>query len=292
MDAAAMASLCALLAHGAVGQSLPTGLHCRVLRAPRTGIPTAQAPYSATRMTGPNMAAVATQLANRSARDGIARVVFAEAGNQGDSGLAGVVYTILNRLDDGRWGASVDDVLDAPHQFEPVMRAGGDWRNLHPVSEAQQARVDTIINLALEGRLPDLTNGARFFQNPRIVANRAEVGQVSPSLVNFGGSPASAVIGAHSFYVEAGRGGTRPSGVAPSPSARSERSDEALRSAGGAIFVSENVASAHGRSSAAKAPADDRISGPLAASEDASFTVTAPPRGAMFVITTRPGGEE
>ena len=31
-------------------------------------------------------------------RDAIARVAYAEAGNQGDSGLAGVVYTILNRL--------------------------------------------------------------------------------------------------------------------------------------------------------------------------------------------------
>ena len=58
------------------------------------------------------------------------------------------------------------------------MRAGGDWRNLPAVSAAAQARVDTILNLALEGRLPDLTGGARFFQNPAIVASRARAGSV------------------------------------------------------------------------------------------------------------------
>ena len=48
-------------------------------------------------------------------RDAIARVAYAEAGNQGDSGLAGVVYTILNRLVDGSFGDGLDRVLDAPH---------------------------------------------------------------------------------------------------------------------------------------------------------------------------------
>jgi len=78
------------------------------------------------------------------------------------------------------------------------MRAGGDWRNLPAVSAAAQARVDTILNLALEGRLPDLTGGARFFQNPAIVASRARAGSVPAGLVNFGGATPSAVIGAHS----------------------------------------------------------------------------------------------
>ena len=62
-----------------------------------------------------------------------------------------VVYAILNRLADGRWGASVDAVLNARSQFEPVMTAGGDWRRLPPVSAAQQAHVDAILNLILDG---------------------------------------------------------------------------------------------------------------------------------------------
>ena len=125
-------------------------------------------------------------------------------------------HNALQRLADGRWGGSVEAVVNARRQFEPVMRAGGSWRSLPAVSEARQARIDTIINLALEGRLPDPTNGARFFQNPQIVAGRAARGEVSAGLVNFGGAPPSAVIGAHSFYVEAGRGGgsTPGAGVA------------------------------------------------------------------------------
>lgn len=136
-----------------------------------------------------------------SARDAIARVAWAEAAGQGDSGLAGVVYTILNRLAAGRWGASVDQVVNARAQFEPVLRAGGDWRALPPVRPADRARIDTILNLALEGRLPDLTGGALYFQNPKIVASRAAAGVVSPRLVHFGGASPSVVIGDHAFYV-------------------------------------------------------------------------------------------
>ena len=200
------------------------------------------------------------------ARDGIARVSFAEAGNQGDSGLAAVVYTILNRLADGRWGATVDGVLNARAQFEPVMRAGGDWRSLPPVSAAAQARIDTILNLALEGRLPDLTHGARYFQNPTIVAARARSGEVSPGLVNFGGQPPSAVIGAHSFYADAGdgaparRGSSVPPGRAATPDA---------------IFVGENRA---------PGDADAPLDASSAADPDASSATPAndPSRG-LFV---------
>jgi spore germination cell wall hydrolase CwlJ-like protein len=151
------------------------------------------------------------------ARDAIARVAYAEAGNQGDSGLAGVVFTILNRLASGAWGASVEAVVDAPRQFEPVMRAGRDWRRLPEPSAAQRAHIETILNLALDGRLPDLTNGARYFQNPQIVAARAARGEVSPSLVAFGGATPTAVIGAHAFYAGPARGQARPAVVASSP---------------------------------------------------------------------------
>lgn len=135
------------------------------------------------------------------AREAIARVAYAEAGGQGDSGLAAVVFTILNRLQSGRWGGSVERVVEARAQFEPVLRAGGSWRRLRPVTEAQQARIDTILNLVLEGRLPDMTGGASYFQNPAIVAARVEAGTVSPALLHFGGARPSAVIGDHAFYV-------------------------------------------------------------------------------------------
>jgi hypothetical protein len=184
---------------------------------------------------------LAPLVAGPDAREAITRVAFAEAGNQGDSGLAAVVYTILNRVQDGRWGASVETVVNARGQFEPVMSAGGDWRRLPVSTVVQRARVETILNLALEGRLPDLTNGARFFQNPQIVADRASRGEVSEGLVNFGGTGPSAVIGAHSFYVEARSGAGRGSrSVTPASPSRSPSSSAAWSAAGGAIFVGEN----------------------------------------------------
>lgn len=221
MDAAALAGLCALLARGEPAPSLPAGVTC----PPAASVP----------LTGRDGVDLRALVRPPEARDGIARVTYAEAGNQGDSGLAAVVYTILNRLQDGRWGGSVDAVLNAPSQFEPVMRAGGDWRRLAPVSAAAQARIDTILNLALDGRLPDLTHGARYFQNPAIVADRARSGQVAAGLVNFGGATPSAVIGAHSFYAETGRGGGRAGRVSPSPR-QGVRRDEAV------MFVGENHA--------------------------------------------------
>lgn len=133
-------------------------------------------------------------------RDAIGRVSYAEAGNQAEEGLAGVIFTILNRLHTGQWGGSVTAVVNAPGQFEPVMRAGGDWRNLPPLTPAQVVEFNTILDLILQGRVPDPTNGALYFQNPAIVAARAAAGQVSPSLVNFGGEKPIAVIRDHSFY--------------------------------------------------------------------------------------------
>ena len=213
MDAAAVAGLCAVLAHAGLSGPLPQGVTC----PPVAAVPSPpSAPASAA-----TLSFLARAIDAPSAREGIARVAYAEAGNQGDSGLAAVVYAILNRVADGRWGASVDAVLNAHAQFEPVMRAGGDWRGLPAISQAQQARVDTILNLAVDGRLPDLTNGARYFQNPVIVARRARDGEVSPRLVNFGGAPPSAVIGAHTFYVgPAGPGraaGARRPGISTAP---------------------------------------------------------------------------
>lgn len=245
MDPAALASACALLLHGNTDAAALNAAGCPLPAAPAAAV----------------LPGRLRLLVDRpDARAGIARVAFAEAGNQGDSGLAAVVYTILNRLADGRWGPSVDAVLNAHGQFEPVMRAGGDWRGLPPVSEAAQARIDTILNLVLDGRLPDLTGGARYFQNPTIVAARARAGQVSPALVNFGGAAPSAIIGAHRFYVAAGPGGAgrrRPSPARPSTSS-------------GGLFVGDNRV-ADSAVSLAAAP----VSGPSAGDPSQALFVRA-----------------
>ena len=147
--------------------------------------------------------------------------------------MAGVVYTILNRLVDGRWGATVEAVVDAPHQFEPVMQAGGTWRRLAPVTVAQEAAVHTIVELALQGRLPDLTGGARFFQNEKVVAARVAAGLAPPSLAAFGGAAPSAKIGDHTFYPQ----------LAPAAAKAQRRKSRAKASTsptGSSIFFGDN----------------------------------------------------
>lgn len=266
MDPAALAGLCLLLARGQTAQPLPSGVNCP------PSVPPAAASIPTPR------GGLAPLVASQDAREAITRVAFAEAGNQGDSGLAAVVYTILNRVQDGRWGGSVEAVVNARGQFEPVMRAGGDWRRLPASTVAQRARIETILNLALEGRLPDLTNGARFFQNPQIVAERATRGEVAERLVNFGGTDPSAVIGAHSFYVDvrsAGRRGSR-SGGSPSPP-RGPSSAAAWEAAGGAIFVGDNRA-ASASDTAATAVTDGAGEGAIRATK-----VTDPGRS-IFVV--------
>lgn len=177
-----------------------------------------------------------TVLNTAEARDAMARVAWAEAGNQGESGLAGVVYTILNRLIDGRWGRTVEAVVDAPRQFEPVLRAGGTWRRLPPVTAVQEATVHTIVELALQGRLPDLTGGARYFQNRRIVAARAAAGLVPERLVGFDGAASSAQIGDHTFY-------PGPPKQAPGASRRHRSVAGSVRAVTGSIFFGETQAS-------------------------------------------------
>ena len=289
MEAAALVALCTMLAHAGATQPFPPGVDCRSGDIPPVRISAKAAPADAAELTGLGARRLSA-LAVGDARDGIARVAFAEAGNQGDSGLAAVVYTILNRLDDGRWGGSIDAVLNAPHQFEPVMRAGGNWRNLRAVSEARQARIDTIINLALDGRLPDLTNGARFFQNPRIVADRAAVGRVPASLVNFGGAPPTAVIGAHTFYGEAGRGGGRARGLIATTRLHPGASDAVLRSAGGAIFVGGNKAQNDRGVSPDPGSDGSRTAASVAAPQSPSAGEVTATSGAMFVLPLAKGG--
>lgn len=130
----------------------------------------------------------------------LGRVTLAEAANQGEAGWSGVIYTVFNRLISAGFGDSIQAIINQPGQFEPVSKVGGDWRNLPALTEVDQAKIDTIVNLVLQGRLPDLTNGGIFFQNQKIVASRERNGQVSKGLTGFYGAPEVAQIKDHTFY--------------------------------------------------------------------------------------------
>jgi hypothetical protein len=133
-------------------------------------------------------------------RDALGRLAYAEAGDQGEEGLAAVIFAVLNRLASGRFGADVTAVIEAAGQFEPVDRAGGHWRRLPPLTATQRATIETIIGLIQQGRLPDPTHGATSFQNPGIVAAREAAGQVRAGLTDFGHQMPIAIVRDHAFF--------------------------------------------------------------------------------------------
>ena len=135
-------------------------------------------------------------------REALGRLAYAEAGDQGEEGLAAVLYAVLNRLASRSFGSDVNAVIEAPGQFEPVTRAGGHWRNLPPLSGWQRATIETILDLIQQGRLPDPTQGATFFQNPQIVAAREAAGQVRVGLTNFDHQTPIAVVRDHAFFLQ------------------------------------------------------------------------------------------
>ncbi|HKT55006.1 MAG TPA: cell wall hydrolase, partial [Caulobacteraceae bacterium] len=112
MDAATLAAICMLHAQNPAAYPLPSPVFNCAAQGPSPAVSVASTATA-------GLAHLRPVVSTPAARDAMARTVIAEAGDQGDSGMAGVVYTILNRLADGRWGGSVEAVVDAPGQFEP-----------------------------------------------------------------------------------------------------------------------------------------------------------------------------
>lgn len=103
----------------------------------------------------------------------IERVVHDEAGNQGVEGRNAVRAVIYNRVAANRrdfGGGTVLGVLNAPKQFQGVMeKAGGDARRLSLPPELEKQYVEEHVNFLRSGQDP--TDGATFFQNPKIAKN-------------------------------------------------------------------------------------------------------------------------
>ena len=160
-----------------------------------------------------------------------ARVAFAEAGND-PVDVAAVIDVILNRLESGRFGSTAQAVVNAPRQFEVVMRATGDWRNLPPLNEKQRIVFATIWALKSTGQLGSLVGNATYFQNPAVVAERAGQGRVKPSLVHFGGMPrVGATPNGHVFYAPSGaRSASAPAPTSAAPAAKMLARRKPLRS--------------------------------------------------------------
>ena len=102
--------------------------------------------------------------------------VWREAMGEGFAGMLGVAWVMENRLNSGRWGKTMHDVIEDPLQFSS-MTAKGDpmtvkWPNsrceaadLAAWQEAQRA-VSAVISA---GPSQDPTNGAEYYFNPEVV---------------------------------------------------------------------------------------------------------------------------
>lgn len=140
-----------------------------------------------------------------------ARLLLAEAGNQGPQGLAAVAHVINTRS--RLSGETLPEVMQARSQFEPMGTQQGRARMaaIDPASpEYQQALA--IFRGARDGSIPDPTNGATHFFAPRA---QAQLGRDVPAWAR-GRDPLQ--IGDHNFYrISYGGGAPAP---APNPAPR------------------------------------------------------------------------
>lgn len=133
--------------------------------------------------------------------EAIKRITYAEAMDQGGLGITAVIFVILNRQLSGKYGASIQEVINAKNQFEPATRASG-WINLPKASKSHAATVETIVSLIMSGNLLDPTHGSFYFQNPVVVSKREHAGKASKGLTRFGNKKPTVKIKDHEFYVE------------------------------------------------------------------------------------------
>ncbi len=88
--------------------------------------------------------------------DLIAQVIRGEANNQPVDARLGVAAVIVNRVRSGEFGASIENVVNAPGQFQSV---GSPLFALHPLAGNEQLALEAVHG-------SDPTGGALYFYNP------------------------------------------------------------------------------------------------------------------------------
>ena len=104
-------------------------------------------------------------------RDLLIRTIIGESAHEPMQGQLGVAYTILNRLNSGRYGSSLEDVIFAKSQFEPWATRRVELLKIPQTSDVYQA-ASIAADAALGGSMEDPTGGATHFYAPRVMEGR------------------------------------------------------------------------------------------------------------------------
>lgn len=107
----------------------------------------------------------------RNDRELLARILTAEAGNQGPVGMTAAGNVIMNRANSSGYGDGVRGVIMKPGQFSPMNSvtgyAGGEQgQNIDAISPSETAYM--VADSLLSGSAGDITGGATHFYNPEI----------------------------------------------------------------------------------------------------------------------------
>jgi len=137
-------------------------------------------------------------------RDYLIRTVIGEAAAEPDQGQQAVAAVIRNRLNSGKYGNSIPDVVTAPNQFEPYNTPQGRNRmfSVSPDSPVYQRAAQNVDSYLQSG--DDPTQGATHFFAPQL---QAQLGRRVPSWAT--PDTQTTQIGGHTFYAPEGRVGSQ-----------------------------------------------------------------------------------
>jgi|GEM_PF-6558267 len=113
-------------------------------------------------------------------RDLLAAVAFTEAGIDGLEGMTSALFVVRNRLEDGRFGESIEEIC-IPSQFHGLRL----YHLYEHITEDAYAAVETVF----DREAADTTNGALFFCSG------------NPDSIKYG-LIETAQIGRHRFYTD------------------------------------------------------------------------------------------
>ncbi len=146
--------------------------------------------------------------------DVLARTVIGESADQPDRGQQAVASVVLNRLNSGKYGQNIHDIVLAPKQFT----SWGDARRMiayNPQSPEYQRAVSNIQAAAAPGA-PDYSNGALNFYAPSGMPGGRPPRWVA-DMTN------TANIGGHRFFTPASGSSNAPGQVAQADTGVTDR---------------------------------------------------------------------